>query len=50
MVKILVTLGAIQLVALAFMKATSDSNKEFDDDVARMARIVKWRQDNEKRR
>ena len=50
MVKILVALGAIQLVALAFMKATGDSNKEFDDDVARMARIEKWRQDNEKRR
>ena len=50
MVKILVALGAIQLVVLAFMKATSDSNKEFDDDVARMARIEKWRQDNEKRR
>ena len=50
MVKILVALGAIQLVALAFMKATSDSNKEFDDDAARMARIEKWRQDNEKRR
>ena len=49
-VKILVALGAIQLVALAFMKATGDSNKEFDDDVARMARIEKWRQDNEKRR
>ena len=50
MVKILVTLGAIQLVVLAFMKATGDSNKEFDDDIARMARIEKWRQDNEKRR
>ena len=50
MIKILVALGAIQLVALAFMKTTGDSNKEFDDDVARMARIEKWRQDNEKRR
>ena len=48
--KILVILGAIQLVALAFMKAIGDSNKEFDDDIARMARIEKWRQDNEKRR
>ena len=46
----MVALGAIQLVALAFMKATSDSNKEFDDDITRMARIEKWRQDNEKRR
>ena len=50
MVKILVALGVIQLVALAFMKVANDSNKEFDDDVARMARIEKWRQDNEKRR
>ena len=50
MVKILVALGAIQLVALAFMKAIGDSNKEFEEDVARMARIEKWRQDNEKRR
>ena len=48
--KILVALGAIQLVVLAFMKAIGDSNKEYDDDVARMARIEKWRQDNEKRR
>ena len=37
MIKILMALGAIQLVVLAFMKATGDSNKEFDDDVARMA-------------
>ena len=50
MVKILVALGAVQLVVLAFMKATNNSNKEFDDDIARMARIEKWRQDNEKRR
>ena len=50
MVKILIFLGAVQLVVLAFMKSTNDSNKEFDDDVARMARIEKWRQDNEKRR
>ena len=50
MIKILVVLEAVQLVALAFMKVTSDSNKEFDDDIARMARIEKWRQDNEKRR
>ena len=50
MVKILIFLGAVQLVVLAFMKATGDSNKKFDDDVARMARIEKWRQDNEKRR
>ena len=50
MMKILVVLGAIQLVMLAFMKVTGDSNKEFDDDVTRMARIEKWRQDNEKRR
>ena len=41
MVKILVVLGAIQLVVLAFIKATGDSNKEFDDDVTRMARIDK---------
>ena len=50
MVKILVVLGAVQLVVLAFMKATCNSNKEFDDEIARMARIEKWRQDNEKRR
>ena len=50
MVKILVILGAVQLVVLAFMKAAGDSDKEFDDDIARMARIEKWRQDNEKRR
>ena len=50
MVKIIVALGAVQLVVLAFMKATTNSNKEFDDDVARMARIEKWRQGNEKRR
>ena len=48
--KILVALGAIQLVVLAFIKAAGDSNDKFDDDVARMARIEKWRQDNEKRR
>ena len=50
MIKILVALGAVQLVVLAFMKAAGDSDKEFDDDIARMARIEKWRQDNEKRR
>ena len=50
MIKILVILGAIQLVVLALMKAIGDSNKEYDDDIARMARIEKWRQDNEKRR
>ena len=50
MIKILVALGAIQLVVLAFMKAAGDSDKEFDDDIARMVRIEKWRQDNEKRR
>ena len=50
MIKILVALGAIQLVVLAFMKSADNSNKEFDDDVARMARIEKWRQNNEKRR
>ena len=48
--KILVALGAIQLVVLAFMKATGDSNNEFDDEVAIMARIEKLRQDNEKGR
>ena len=46
--KILVALGAIQLVVLAFMKTVGDSNKKFDDDVARMARIEKWRQGNER--
>ena len=50
MVEIIIFLGVVQLVVLAFMKATGGSNKEFDDDVARMARIEKWRQDNEKRR
>ena len=50
MVKILVILGAVQLVVLAFMKAAGDSDKEFDDDITRIARIEKWRQDNEKRR
>ena len=50
MVKILVALGAIQLVVLAFMKSAGNSNNKFDDDVARMARIEKWRQNNEKRR
>ena len=50
MVKILVILGAVQLVVLAFIKAAGDFDKEFDDDIARMARIEKWRQDNEKRR
>ena len=50
MLKILMVLGAVQLMVLAFMKAIGDSNKEFDDDIARMARIEKWRQDNEKRR
>ena len=50
MIKILVALGAIQLVVLAFMKATGNSNKEFDDEITRIARIEKWRQDNEKRR
>ena len=50
MIKIIIFLGAVQLVVLAFMKATGNSNKEFDDEIARMARIEKWRQDNEKRR
>ena len=50
MVEIIIFLGAVQLVVLAFMKSTGNSNKEFDDDIARMARIEKWRQDNEKRR
>ena len=50
MVKIIIFLGAVQLVVLAFMKVTGGSNKEFDDEIARMARIEKWRQDNEKRR
>ena len=50
MVKILVVLGVIQLMIGVFIKATGDSNKEYDDDIARMARIEKWRQDNEKRR
>ena len=50
MIKILMALGAIQLVVLAFMKSAGGSNKEYDDDIARMARIEKWRQDNEKRR
>ena len=48
--EIIIFLGAVQLVVLALMKATGGSNKEFDDDIARMARIEKWRQDNEKRR
>ena len=50
MMEIIIFLAAVRLVVLALMKATGGSNKEFDDDIARMARIEKWRQDNEKRR
>ena len=47
MAEILIVLALIQLVVLVFMKSVGDSNKEYDDDVATLARGEKWRRDNE---
>ena len=47
MMKILIVLVLIDVVLLACWARIGKNNKEYDDDVATLARGEKWRRDNE---